>query len=252
MDKAKSKILVLVEGPKTDYKLMDKLLSIYGINASHQIVSYNTNIYTLYNAMFRDQDPDSLDLLQVLREREPDEEKKKLFEQSYSDILLIFDLDPQATDYTPEKICEMALYFTESTDMGKLYLNYPMVEAFYHMKDIPDPDYDTYVATMEELQKGQYKERVNRENRNHDQRKFAVNKEECNTVIRQNIEKAYLIATGATPDDMTAVSVPDGIQILQEQLKRLSTDDAVAVLCTCVFYIIDYNPGLLAEDKDSL
>ena len=86
MDNAKSKILVLVEGPKTDYKLMDKLLSVYGIDTSHQIVSYNTNIYTLYNAMFRDKDPDSLDLLQVLKEREPDDEKKKVQEAFWADV----------------------------------------------------------------------------------------------------------------------------------------------------------------------
>ena len=248
MDKARSKILVLVEGPKTDYKLMEKLLSVYGIDASHQIVSYNTNIYTLYNAMFRDQDPDALDLLQVLREREPDEEKKKLFDQAYSDILLIFDLDPQAPDFTPQKICEMALHFTESTDMGKLYLNYPMVEAFYHMKDIPDPEYNTYIATMEELRNGHYKERVNAENRNHDQRKFAVNKEECNTVIRQNIEKACWLVTGVCLREAPILGAPDGVQILQEQLKKLSIEDSVAVLCTCVFHIVDYNPRLLIDE----
>lgn len=34
--------------------------------------------------------------------------------------------------FTPEKIKRMSDYFVESSDMGKLYLNYPMVEAFYH------------------------------------------------------------------------------------------------------------------------
>ena len=52
MADAKSKILVIVEGQKTDYKLMEHLLDVYGISASHEIVSYNTNIYTLYNEMF--------------------------------------------------------------------------------------------------------------------------------------------------------------------------------------------------------
>ena len=35
----KSKILVLVEGKKTDYQLMKRLLQIYGIGDSHEIVS---------------------------------------------------------------------------------------------------------------------------------------------------------------------------------------------------------------------
>lgn len=54
MDNNKTKILVLVEGAKADVKLMDHLLSVYGINQNHQIVSYNTNIYELYDHMFKD------------------------------------------------------------------------------------------------------------------------------------------------------------------------------------------------------
>lgn len=42
----KSKILVLVEGEKTDYKLMERILRMYGIGESHEIVSYNPNLLT--------------------------------------------------------------------------------------------------------------------------------------------------------------------------------------------------------------
>ena len=94
MDEAKSKILMLVEGSKTDYKLMQHLLDVYGIGENHEIVSYNTNIYVLYNEMFRDGDPESIDILQSLKEHERDERRKMLFDQKYSDILLVFDLDP--------------------------------------------------------------------------------------------------------------------------------------------------------------
>ena len=82
-----------------------------------------------------------MDLLQLLKSREPNLSKKALFDDSYSDILLIFDLDPHDSGFTPEKIIGMANYFVESSDMGKLYINYPMVEAFYHMASIPDPDF---------------------------------------------------------------------------------------------------------------
>ncbi|MFQ9469964.1 MAG: hypothetical protein ACLR0S_05030 [Hominenteromicrobium sp.] len=95
MDKEKSQILVLVEGNKTDYNLMNKLLEIYGISDSHEVVSYHTNIYTLYQEMFQEGDPASVDLLQNLKEHEPNPHLKELFDRRYSDILLIFDLDPQ-------------------------------------------------------------------------------------------------------------------------------------------------------------
>lgn len=238
---AKSKILMIVEGARTDVRLMQYLLNTYNISDNHEIVSYNTNIYALYQQMFKDNAPDSIDLLQLLKEREPDLEKKKIFNERYSDILLIFDFDPQDSLYEPEKIIEMSEYFIESSDMGKLYLNYPMVEAYYHMKSIPDPDYNSYKAEFSELKKGTYKQRVNKENRNHDYTKFAINKEECNIVIRQNIEKAYNIINQECTYEIT----PDGYKVLQVQINELQNNESVFVLCTCVFYIADYNPNFI-------
>lgn len=247
MNKNKSRILLLVEGAKTDYRLMERLLCIYGIDVDHEIVPYNTNIYVLYNEMFRDQDPEALDLIQVLRAREKDEEKKKVFDQVYSDILLIFDLDPQDPSFSISKIVQMASYFTESTDMGKLYLNYPMVESFYHMKSIPDPDYDTYFATLDELKKGGYKTRVNVENRNHNQRKFAANKTECNLVTMQNIAKSHLLVGDGHTEYV--LPLPETLDILYAQLALLSHQQQVSVLCTCVFFIPEYNPDLLHDEN---
>lgn len=81
-----SKILILVEGAKTDLKLMEHLLHVYGIDSNHEVVSYNTNIYVLYQEMFADGDTASIDLLQLLKERENDPIKKEIFEARYSDI----------------------------------------------------------------------------------------------------------------------------------------------------------------------
>ena len=45
MDKSKAKILVLVEGVRTDARLMEHIFQTYGIGAKYEIVSYGTNIY---------------------------------------------------------------------------------------------------------------------------------------------------------------------------------------------------------------
>ena len=141
MENNKTKILVLVEGSRTDMRLMNHLFNIFKIDAKYEIVSYNTNIYVLYNEMFYEGKPGDMDILQVLIACESDESRKRIFEQDFTDIVLIFDLDPQDSQFTCDKITAMVNHFTESTDMGKLYLNYPMVEAFYHMTKIPDHDY---------------------------------------------------------------------------------------------------------------
>lgn len=241
----KSKILVLVEGEKTDYRLMQHLIEVYGISDRHEIVSYNTNIYALYQDMFREGDPDSIDLLQNLKEHEKDCDKKRIFDQRFSDILLIFDLDPQDSRFSSEIILAMANYFTESSDMGKLYINYPMVESFYHMKRIPDPDYNSYSASLLELRQHKYKQRVNRENRDHSYSKFAASRSECTCVIRQNIEKAWWLIGELKPNDSQAYSSPDTLEVLKKQLAMLDSISSVSVLCTCVFYISDYNPAFL-------
>lgn len=244
MAKNKSKILVLVEGAKTDVRLMEHLLKIYGISENHTIVSYYTNIYTLYNEMFRDNNPDDIDLRQLLKEREKDPNKKLIFDEDYSDILLIFDLDPHAPDFSADKIREMSEYFVESTNMGKLYINYPMVEAFYHMSSIPDMEYNLRYATIDELQAKKYKERVNVENRNHDYSKFAVDKPECNIVIRQNIDKGFLLCGVDDPKE----PLPDSAEILSVQLDTIESEQRMAVLCTCAYYIVEYNPKLVLGD----
>ena len=241
MAENKRKILILVEGAKTDAVLMERLLALYGIDARYRIVSYCTNIYALYSEMFVRNDPSVVDLLQLLKAREPAPEKKSIFEATYSDVLLIFDLDPQAPDFSPEKIRRMAEYFVESSDMGKLYLNYPMVESFYHMSSIPDDRYNDYYATLDELQAGTYKIRVHRENRNRDYRKFAVNKEECNVVIQQNIDKARRIIH----EEADLEYIPGQARILEAQLTLLSEEQRAAVLSTCPFFIPDYNPALI-------
>ena len=238
----KKKILVLVEGQKTDVRLMNHLFSIYKIDAKYEIVSYNTNIYTLYNEMFRDGKPDELDLLQVLKAREKDVNRKEIFNVDYTDILLIFDLDPQDSSFSPRRIAEMLEYFSESSDMGKLYINYPMVEAFYHMSSIPDENYNSYTVTIKELQDHTYKQRVNAENRNHDYAKFATTREECNIVISQNIEKGFKIQNKDIIERF-----PNTTKILEEQLNLLGSFKMVYVLCICVFFIVEYNPELISR-----
>ena len=114
---------------------------------------------------------------------------------------------------------------------------YIYTESFYHMKSIPDPDYDTYFTTMDVLKNKEFKFSVGQMCRNGDYRKFAVDRDECNTVIKQNLNKARIL-TGVDSD------IPSESQILEEELKLLSNDQ-ISVLNTCVFYIVEYNGNLI-------
>ena len=253
MSENKAKVLLIVEGAKTDKKLMKKLFDIYGISATHSIVSYNTNIYTLYKKMFEDNAPEDMDiqnvLLSSLKEEDPhNADSIKILKDNYSDIILIFDLDPQDPEFSREHIEQMQDYFSESTDMGKLYINYPMVEAFYHMGVIPDETFYERIVNAEDIP--DYKTTVSNETVKHDYRKFAVDKSECDHVIKQNIAKAYMLINNRIALD-TKVHYNDiadkESDILKFQLNELETHSFIYVLCCCVFYICSYNPKLVYD-----
>ena len=241
-----TKILLLVEGASRDKELMNHLLKVYGISASHQIVSYNTSIYDLYDRMFFDDDPEALDLLQVLKEHEKDPSVRAIFDEHYSDVILIFDLDPQAPAFASEKIIRMTEFFNESTENGKLYINYPMVEAFYHMKSIPDPDYNSYSVSMTELKEGNFKDRTKKICRI-PYKRFAATKAECNIVINQNLQKAQILTQDSDRESLVCPLMSD---ILKVQIYSLVNEGLLFVLCTCIFYIIDFNPNLVSPCDD--
>ena len=48
---------------------------------------------------------------------------------------MFFDYDGHATNASDEKIKKMLEFFNEETEKGKLYISYPMVEAFKHIED---------------------------------------------------------------------------------------------------------------------
>lgn len=68
------------------------------------------------------------------------EDEKSVLMDSYTDKLLIFDFDPQDSffrnhrDEACRRFQKLMEFFSESTDHGKLYLSYPMIEAFLHVR----------------------------------------------------------------------------------------------------------------------
>lgn len=72
---------------------------------------YHTNIYILYDDIVREYGEDW------------------------------FDYERHDPNFTETKIMSMQQTFTDSTDMGMLYINYPMIESYQHLKNLPDSEY---------------------------------------------------------------------------------------------------------------
>lgn len=104
---------------------------------------YGTNIYLLYNELETvygaDWDSLDVDLPFVLSRRNHLGEPRR--KSDFVNIILIFDYERHDKNFSETKILKMQNYFKDATDSGMLYLNYPMIESYQHLKGIPDSAY---------------------------------------------------------------------------------------------------------------
>ncbi len=245
-------VLMIVEGEKADYRLMEHLLRLF-FEEKFYIVPYKTNIYALYD-MFQMNDVndfDALDTVQVLKSVQADEKIRKELDRNFSDIIFIFDFDPQDPNYSSEKILKLKSIFRESTDNGKLYLNYPMVEAFKHLSSVDDEGYLNLKVLYDDLKEKRYKQIVSDYTFQTDYKKYT--KEECLAVFRQNIIKANYILYGVNtfPSCEEEYFKVDLDKILNTQCRLLKDDGNFYVLCTCIFFLLDNKPKALLYEIEN-
>lgn len=240
----KRTILLLVEGAKVEVDLFNKVLQEYELDFNYEIYSYNTNIYELYNRMFKgnEDELESLDLIGILKERDPGNE---LLNKDFSDILLVFDYDPQDPRFSEDKINLMLSYFNESTDNGKLYINYPMVESFKHFKSDPDEEYRERTVDYSVLEKKKYKQLVNEETKYPNLKSY--NKQRFNSIILHNIKKSNYIANNIYEIDniKECYYSLNYNNILDVQNSLLKETNKIYILNTCLFFICDYKMQLI-------
>lgn len=239
------KILLVVEGTRAEPRLVERLLQVYGLDVRYEVVSYDTNIHVLYNDMFSEgEDADMLSLTEVLKEREADPEKRAILEEDYSDTLLVFDYEPQDSCFDPEHLLEMQAHFNESTDEGKLFINYPMVEACRHFRCLPDPDFlERAVGADDEVCR--YKELVGGETCRQNVKKLS--REDLDAIISMTMRKALHIC-GEEYDSKNPRLMYDRLSligVLHKQNEQLAEKRSVWVLGTCLLFICDYAIGLV-------
>lgn len=135
------KVLFIVEGYNDEPDLIAKMYSscFLGKSDTYEFYVFDTNIHQLAPKLIVDGAvDDDLDLKLVLRSEETDPKKLNILSQKYSDIFMIFDFDPQQRNVDLKNIGVLLAYFTDSTEMGKLFINYPMMQSYKHLTALPD------------------------------------------------------------------------------------------------------------------
>lgn len=204
------RMLLITEGDK-EKLLFSRLYRLYG-EVDVDIVVFKTNIYFLYTLFEKyKQDYADLDLRTVLLENLKSlkhKERQILEDDRYSDILLVFDFDPHDPVYTQDRIIKMLNHFNDPTDPGKLYINYPMIESFYHLNKeavlakIEDPGFRSRKFNLKNITN--YKNIVNAEGFQFDRR---FDRDIFTNVILQHLKKGADLVKCSTSDMHTQQSL---------------------------------------------
>ena len=123
----------------------------------------------------------------------------------------------------------LKLFNDETGELGKLYINYPMVEAYYHLKSLPDDEYSRRLVNLSNFSGRLYKKEVNEVTKI--KKNIISNKELC-YIIMHNYNKAVII-TGSQEIDHN--------KILDIQLDKKNESNCIFVLSTLALLPLEYN-----------
>ena len=125
----------IVEGEVREPQIIDNISKVFFTHKNYKIITLpaGQNIYMLWKKLKED-DFDT-DIIEVLREEHIELEKQLegLSRDNFSEVYLFFDYDGHqnnlGNDIDENVIEQMLISFNNETENGKLYINYPMVEA---------------------------------------------------------------------------------------------------------------------------
>lgn len=248
------KVLIIVEGEKREKPFLQQLVREYGINA--ELYVFHANIYNLYLAMKSiDFNGDLRDVLAGMPCMN-DQNVAVLKETNFAYTYLIFDCDAQHTmDEERDKdrqideimgenfhrLKKMVAYFTNETDpaVGKLYVNYPMMESYRHCNDFFDGDYHHTQICIDDI--GHYKEITGR-SRLSNRHVKAFTKDNFADLLCMNIYKLNsMLGDGWKALPYTAYQVlSEQLRIACYQKKQITSTRNMGVLNTTLFLLADY------------
>ena len=246
-------ILLIVEGADDEVNLFKQIIKHFPeIKLTPEnILVYTTNLWVLNQDLKRDfgekwYESEDIEFREFLEAKFPDIVGKKI-----TDIFLVFDYERQDPRFDVTTLEEMLKFFNDSVEKGQLYINYPMVESYRHlnMKPLPDDSYRGRICNVADIV--HYKEMVGRETKFHDYRKY--DRVLLQDVILHNLKKASRIVNDVYDLDELALTdfarQINYLAIAQRQNQASEKDTGfIYVLCTCVFFVTDYNVKLLFDE----
>lgn len=161
--------------------------------------------------------------------------------------MLVFDYDPQDNRFSHARLEEMQAYFNESTDNGKLYINYPMVEACKHFKKLPDGEFFNRSVAIRDIPG--YKQIASRES-NYQNFERCFTRPAVDAFIAMTAIKAMLVSgiDKGEPFEQSYQKL-DHERVLLSQIDEHRSKGRVWVLGMALLFVMDYSKYLIDTDR---
>lgn len=223
---------------------------------------YRTNIHELLDTidrMYGTTEPayEDLNIREVIvdsilmqaggEDRLDDEQQHRvaLLRMRYTDVILVFDYDPQDNRFEPRRLERFMAVFNDSTDPGALYLNYPSVESFCDFENPFDLSYLSSDISMSELRG--YKRRTGaRRLRNIDEITgplvsaiVALNASKIQHLCEDIPAGETLVGSG-DPSLAATTRDLDLTAFLALENRHLAAESRVFVCNTCLFFVCQW------------
>lgn len=253
-------ILFIFEGKEREPMLFKAMQRLFFEREQTIVCSYNNNIYQLYKEMKMDED-ESIDIVSLLKEKDKKMGTDSLSEidsvTDVSEVYLFFDYDFQNRNYTNSEIdnmlCEMLSYFSDETNHGKLYINYPMIESIRYFKSLDDPIYYSYKVTRDECRDDGFKSKTHefsckksldfltlQNRREPTEKELKTRLENWNALKKLNVCKANYICSDVFEYPQYKSLINQG-EIFKNQLaKYIEPYDSVAIVNAFPLFLYEY------------
>lgn len=255
-------ILFVFEGEKREPELFRAIEKLFFKDSQHIVCSFGNNIYELYQRL-KNLD-DSGDIVSVLREKYDGRTDSPFSEDAkssdFSEIYLVFDYDFHNRNILLEEmnlqISEMLDMFDNETENGKLYINYPMVEAIRYTKHLPDSMFYTYTVSRQQCRDSSFKNMADgfsdyksldfltlNARRDATENEICSRTENWDHIKTQNVVKANFLCTGilTNPKNKDVVSQK---AIFRAQLQKyVLPKESVSVLSAFPLFLYEYFPN---------
>lgn len=243
----KKKALFIVEGAKREVQFVKNLTA--RSNIAMEVFAVCANIHMLYGKLKSENF--YFNIIDALLDMPGVSEKDKEMlrkQESFAFTYLIFDLDLQHYDLSKREnivrgindVKEMVQHFCDETDptIGKLYINYPMIESFRDCASFFDDEYKNATLSLQEIPK--YKEIVSKRGLTLSLSKYSY-ENFCN-LIKQNLYKAYYLRCEewTKPTYQIYLERLSQTHLVESEEVMILDYSTIAVLNTSFFVLVDY------------